>query len=96
MGPVYVALYPALAEIAREHGFALAIHGSIVRDFDLIAIPWVESPSHPDKVVEAMTTKFAIRTTGEPDTVQHGRRRYTLQVSFGECFCDLQFMPGGW
>lgn len=96
MGPVYVALYPKLADIAREHGFALAIHGSIVRDFDLIAIPWVESPSHPDKVVEAMLAASSIRTHGEPDTVFHGRRRYTLILSFGESFCDLQFMPGGW
>jgi hypothetical protein len=96
MAPVYVALYPALAEVARRHGFALAIHGSVVRDFDLIGIPWVETPSHPDKVVEDMKAEFALKTAGEPDTTLHGRRRYTLLVGFGECFCDLQFMPGGW
>jgi len=96
MGPVYVGLYPALAEIARAHGYALAIHGTIARDFDLIAIPWVESPSHPDEVINAMTTEYALRTAGEPDTVFHGRRRYTLIISFGECFCDIQFVPGGW
>lgn len=93
MGPAYVGLYPALADIARAHGYALAIHGTIARDFDLIAIPWVESPSHPDDVVSEMTTKYALRSAGEPDTTFHGRRRYTLILSFGECFCDLQFMP---
>ena len=36
------ALYPDLAEIAREHGYALAVHGSLARDFDLIAVPWRE------------------------------------------------------
>ncbi|OKN23544.1 hypothetical protein AM343_001586 [Klebsiella variicola] len=27
--PVYCALYPALAEIARKHGYAMAIHGTM-------------------------------------------------------------------
>lgn len=96
MGPAYVAMYPKLAEVAKAHGYALAIHGSITRDFDLIAIPWVEKPSHPDEVVQAMIEGTFLHQAGEPDTVFHGRRRYTLIVSFGECFCDLQFVPGGW
>ena len=93
LGPIYVAMYPGLAEIARRHGYALAIHGSIARDFDLIAIPWVESPSDPDTVVRAMEAEYSIKQTGEPDITFHGRIRYTVIVSFGECFLDLQFMP---
>ena len=30
--PTYCALYPALANIARSHGYALAIHGTLGRD----------------------------------------------------------------
>lgn len=37
--PVYACMYQELAEICRAHGYALAIHGSMARDFDLIAIP---------------------------------------------------------
>ncbi len=33
-------LLPALREIARRHGYALAVHGSLKRDIDLIACPW--------------------------------------------------------
>lgn len=93
--PVYAAaLYPQLAEIARNHGYALAVHGSLRRDFDLIAVPWVPNPSHPRDVIEAFVSQFAIREIGgEPTTKEHGRIAYTLAVGFGECAIDLSFMP---
>lgn len=95
--PIYCALYPQLAEIARSHGYALAVHGSMARDFDLICIPWVDSeseqPTEPDEVVESITNKFAVQRAGNPSTKPHGRLCYTLIVGFGECFLDLSFMP---
>lgn len=90
---VYCALYPELAEVCRSHGYALAVHGSMQRDFDVIAIPWVESPSEPDAVVAEITKRFVLRQIGDPDTTFHGRRRYTLSIGFGECAVDMQFMP---
>ena len=41
-GPIFACLYPGLCDVARDHGYALAIHGSLVNDFDLVAIPWTE------------------------------------------------------
>ena len=40
--PAYVVLYHSLCDVARKYGYALAIHGSVVTDLDLIAIPWVD------------------------------------------------------
>jgi hypothetical protein len=91
--PVYAAIYPGLAEIARSHGYALAVHGSMRRDFDVVAIPWIERPDPPDTVVETMTRKFALRQVGECEEKCHRRMVYTLSVSHGECFLDLSFMP---
>jgi hypothetical protein len=91
--PVYAAMYPALAEIARSHGYALAVHGSMARDFDVICIPWVEAPSDPADVVAAMCSEFALSLIGEPVTRQHSRLIFTLSVEFGDCFLDLSFMP---
>jgi hypothetical protein len=72
--PVYAALYPELASLARQHGYALAIHGSLQRDFDLVAIPWVEKPSEPQALVDAITAQFCIHQIGEPALKLHGRR----------------------
>lgn len=92
--PMYCALYPQLAEIARSHGYALAIHGSLGRDMDLICIPWVEAPSSPQVVVDAITSKFHIREVGGPPTEKmHGRLAFSISIGFGECFIDLSFMP---
>ena len=41
--PFYACLYHGLCAIAREHGYALAIHGSVTRDLDVIAVPWTDS-----------------------------------------------------
>lgn len=47
-------LLPALREVARRHGYTLAVHGSLERDIDLIAVPWRESPASADEVVRAI------------------------------------------
>ena len=92
-GPVYACIYPGLAEVTRAHGYALAAHGSMARDFDLVCIPWAEQVSPPDDVVKAITTAFAIHQIGEPGQKNHGRVAYTITLGFGECSLDLSFMP---
>lgn len=91
--PMYCALYPALTAIARKHGYAMAVHGTMSRDMDLICIPWTEQPAEPKEVVAEIIGTFHIKTVGEPDTTLHGRERWTVTVGFGECFIDLSFMP---
>lgn len=93
-GPVYAAaLYPGLAAIFHGHGYALAVHGSLARDFDLIAIPWAASVSAVDAVLSDVTSKYAVCIIGEPEQKNHGRVAYTLSVGFGECAVDLSFLP---
>lgn len=93
-GPVYAAaLYPELACIFVRHGYALAVHGSLARDFDLIAVPWSEAPSQPQAVLDEVLQTFAVRCIGEPTLKRHGRVAHTLTVGFGQCFIDLSFLP---
>lgn len=90
---MYAAMYPDFAKIARKNGYALAIHGSLQRDFDLIAIPWVENPSEAGAVIDEITSKLNVRVIGKPQTKHHGRVAWTISVGFGECAIDLSFMP---
>lgn len=53
-GPIFACLYPGLCIVARKHGYALAIHGTLVADMDLIAVPWT------DQAVDAETLKDAL------------------------------------
>ena len=92
--PIYCALYPKLAALARERGYALAVHGTLGRDMDLICVPWVESPAEPRAVVDAFIGRFALTLIGDgPKIKVHGREVWTISVAFGECAIDLSFMP---
>ena len=92
--PVYcAAMYPALCAVVQRHGYALAVHGSLARDFDLIAVPWIESVTPPEAVIKAIKAELDVRVIGEPEKKLHGRLAYTLSIGFGECACDLSFMP---
>ena len=95
-GPVYTAaMYPELAEISRAHGYALAVHGSLARDMDIICVPWRYDATEPQVVIEAFMARFAVRQVGQPlyELKEHGRLVTTLTVGFGECFMDVSFMP---
>ena len=92
-GPMYCAMYPDLAELARGCGYALAVHGSIARDFDLIAVPWAEKPAPSYILIAKIVGEFALRVVGEPEVKMHGREVWTLTIGFGDCFLDLSFMP---
>ena len=91
--PMYCTMYPDLANLVKEHGYALSVHGSLQRDFYLICIPWTNCPSEPYRVVSRITEEFGLSNIGEPETKEHGRQVWTLSIGFGECFLDLSFMP---
>ena len=97
--PAYVGLYPALAEIAQQHGYALAIHGSVSRDFDLVCIPWTESATDADTLVRAIAERISWRIEGKIDYVMtlteqklHGRRSWALPIECGAVL-DVSVMP---
>ncbi len=41
---LYAFYFEVLKVIAKEYGYNLVLHGSMNRDLDLIAIPWVDDP----------------------------------------------------
>lgn len=102
----YVAIYPTLCQISKDHGYALCIHGSVHRDFDLVAVPWVEEASEPLELIKAIkeatgaitqsiATDHLIPECG-PRPKPHGRVAYALHVSphggYGGYF-DISIMP---
>jgi len=102
----YVALYPMLLQIAKDHGYTLAVHGSVHRDLDLVAIPWVEEASEGAALIEAF--KDATRTVSthedfdhieprlNPTVKPHGRIAYSLHVTNSGMYggyLDISVMP---
>lgn len=93
--PVYVAMYPDLAKIFQKHGYALAVHGSVCRDFDLIAFPWIEKPSTHEEALTEVIKTFSVTTDWLPAWRPNGRTAYTLNCGFGNCAFDISFFTVG-
>lgn len=98
--PAYVMLYECLCDVAREHGYALAIHGSLQRDLDLVAIPWIDEASDPETLIEALRRRgqhWMFKGEGSEKingstAKPHGRVAYSLPI-MGERFVDVSIMP---
>lgn len=51
---IYALLLPSIKKAANEHGYAVAVHGSLATDMDLIAVPWVEEAAEVEILVAAV------------------------------------------
>lgn len=90
---------PRLIFAARQHGYALAVHGSRARDLDLIAVPWTELAADADALIAAVkdAASFAtgwghITNGGAREQKPHGRVAVTILAS-PEVHIDLSVMP---
>lgn len=59
----YSEILDTMRPVARECGYALAVHGSMKRDLDLIALAWRPDPESPslmaDKLARSIGVTFA-------------------------------------
>jgi hypothetical protein len=89
-----------LSEIARDNGYSLSIHGSVQRDFDLVAIPWIDEANTEDELVQSLA-KYVASVMGisfhkkaeidGPEEKPHGRHSYSIQVGNG-AYLDISIM----
>ena len=50
----YLSRLPAIRQAAKQLGYAIGVHGSCRRDFDLIAVAWQDHASTPDELAHAV------------------------------------------
>lgn len=81
---LYCHLYPLLVKAARAQGYTLAIHGSLSRDLDLIAVPWHPGARSAEDLVGALLRTVGQREpAGEPQARINGRVSYVLPLEGG-------------
>lgn len=96
--PAYAGLYVLLCEIARKHGYALAIHGTMINDLDVVAIPWTDEAICAEKLARIFFDKlFWLHHQPlpdyEPEQKSHGRVAYKIPLFPGPACVDLSIMP---
>lgn len=94
----YACLVPRIQEIAGEHGYAAALHGSLARDLDVVLVPWVEDAQPAEEVVAAIAKCFSYYGNDgagglrAPTDKPHGRRAWSIMLG-GHAYIDVSVMP---
>jgi hypothetical protein len=86
----YAAMWNDLRQAAMDKGWALALHGSLASDMDIMAMPWVEDAAHVEDMIDALKACF---TDSDVITVMRGikpnnRRVYTLSI-WADFYLDI-------
>lgn len=94
---LYSLLYGGLRETAANLGYALAIHGSVNQDCDLIAVPWTEDAVDPETLVTAIVhftdgILSPYDNNGCRTEKPHGRRVWCIHFG-ARHYIDLSVMP---
>jgi len=99
-----LAFLPRVFVVAQRLGYVLAVHGSMTRDCDFVACPWVEDAVPAHELVEAIRAACGgvIANDGAADALDytrrnpepkpHGRLAWVIQLG-GEQRIDLSVMP---
>jgi hypothetical protein len=98
------AMMPALRHVARRCGYALAVHGSLKTDIDLIAVPWRDSAPDAAYVAEEirLTVERIIGTARKresdknPEQKDCGRLAWSFYLQpegIDGPYIDLSVMP---
>lgn len=87
IAPAYVTLYPGMCEVAREYGYALAIHGSVETDMDCIAVAWVDEAVSKYDLIKCFESYFKLMfpetELSEATSKPHGRTAWAFNIGNG-------------
>lgn len=54
LGPIFACFYQGMCDVSRAHGYALSVHGTLVTDMDLVAVPWTDDAVSAEDLVAAI------------------------------------------
>lgn len=93
----YAVLWPSLKKAAIECGWALALHGSMESDMDLMAMPWVEDCKPVEEMIKTLSDCLG-NTVWKDHHIKphygkpHGRVVYSLSIC-ADWYLDVSCMP---
>lgn len=84
--------FPLIWKVAKEHGYTVGLHGSMRRDVDLIAVPWVETHSTPQKLTDALCKALGARQLVPFEQKPVGRVATNLAIDGWYRMIDLSIL----
>lgn len=90
----YAVAYSNLKATALQYGYALTLHGSLQKDLDVVAIPWIEEASNIETLVKALCDSIGgFILEKECTSKPHGRQCYIIHLGGEGGYIDLSVIP---
>lgn len=86
-----------LRHTAHKCGYAIAVHGSLLRDIDILAAPWIREAKSATALLKSMCKALESFPGGvyvprkRPERKPHGRLAWPIHI--GGTYVDLSVMP---
>jgi len=91
----YAVLYPSIKKAALELGYAIALHGSMHNDMDIIAVAWVEDAKPVEDLIRSINDCLGNTIWSEHNINSqnqsirpHGRLSYNISI-MGDFVIDI-------
>lgn len=85
---LYAYYFYELKAIAKKYGYNLSLHGSLNRDLDLIAIPWLQEVGNYEEMIHEFASLLGgcvmVQTEAQRHCFPHGRLSYIINLNRGE------------
>lgn len=93
----FVQMIDVLRKNARNRGYALAVHGTLLRDIDLIAVPWIAKPKAPSTLKRSLHGIINVFhphafSNRKPELKPQGRLAWSIHLGNGT-YIDLSVVP---
>jgi hypothetical protein len=81
---LYAHYFMIMKEIGLKYGYNIVVHGSMNRDLDIIAIPWIKDiGNHVDMIEEFRKEMKGVYNADNGKVTHHGRMQYVINLNRG-------------
>ena len=89
----YASMYEDIRRCALDYGWAVALHGSLVSDMDIMAMPWTETATSFERLIQKIVKLFDGNSLSELYSISynekpHGRVVATIPI-WGDFYLDI-------
>lgn len=88
----YASIWPDIRDAALDCGWALALHGSLSNDMDIMAMPWTTEAIHPLEMILKLKKCFSDSKIDVTETpMPNNRMVYTLSI-WADFYLDINII----
>ena len=84
--------FDLIRSTAYDLGYAVATHGTLMRDYDIIAVPWTAEASGTRRLLDVLCKTLNAKIV-QRESKPHGRNAFSLQMDAFVKVIDISITP---